>query len=208
MIKSIALLTLSATVLLAFDAKVSRGDVIVSINELNQTHAKDASFRLQGGDVICFLEGKGVVTITAEQYKKRLSKRSKSCKVLPTKDKSGKNYLAAIGKNIAAKFSNATESSVAGVSTRALDSNTPIKTALVLDPQTPYLLLSSESWSPLPIHVTIQDSNGSIVAQESNEEETTTAFIFPTKLFKSGYTIHITNGFDELLMESNVTLKN
>ncbi|MBN2825641.1 MAG: hypothetical protein JXQ76_09970 [Campylobacterales bacterium] len=209
MIRAFFISLLGSSLLLAFEAKVTKADVVVAVNELNQTHLKDSTFTLKAGDLVCFVDGDGIVSIQAQGYKKRLSKRTKGCKLLPSTNQKSKDYITLLGDKIVSKFGKAKETSVLGVSTRSAPPRRGMqdKKAIIITKEMRYLILSNNQWGPLPVRVIISDEQNNTILSESNEEEIETLFIFPAALLKNGYKVTITNAFDEALVDTHIVIK-
>jgi len=202
MIKVILPLLISTLLLSAYNAEVKKDSVSLLINDQVQNHEAGKTFALKAGDLVCFISGEGRVVIKGEKYSKQLSKRSKSCKRLPTVNKETKDYLALSTKRIIANFENAKETAVAGVSTRSVSTGETITTPLTIKSDLKYLIIENDKWGPLPVSIEIINTQGEVVASDSNEEELVTSFVFPISVLKEGYTIKVANAFDELLVNS------
>jgi F420-0:gamma-glutamyl ligase len=204
MIKLILPLLISTGLLSAFNAEVKKDSVSLLINDQAQNYEVGKTFALKAGDLVCFVSGEGRVVLKGEKYSKQLSKRSKNCKRLPTANKETKDYLALSTKRIIANFENAKETSVAGVSTRSVTTGETITTPLTIKRGVKYLIIENDKWGPLPVSIQIVDTQGEVVAMDSNEEELVTTFVFPVSVLKEGYTIKVVNAFDELLVKSEI----
>jgi len=195
---------ISTVFLSAFNVEVKKDSVSLLINDQAKSYEAGKTFTLKAGDLVCFTSGKGRVVIKGEKYSKQLSKRSKSCKRLPTGSKETMDYLALSTKRIIANFENANETAVAGVSTRSVTTGETITTPLTIKSGMKYLIIENDTWGPLPVSIEIVNTEGETVTTDSNEEELTTSFVFPVSVVKEGYMIKIVNAFDELLVKSKV----
>lgn len=202
MIKVILPLLISTVLLSAFSAEVKKDSVSLLINDQAQNYEAGKTFTLKPGDLVCFVSGEGRMVIKGEKYSKQLSKRSKSCKRLPTGSKETKDYLTLSTKRIIANFENAKETAVAGVSTRSVTTGETITTPLTIESGLKYLIIENDKWGPLPVTIQIVDAQGEVLASDSNEEELVTSFVFPISVLKEGYIIKVVNAFDELLVNS------
>jgi len=206
--KKIISLALVATVaIFAFDAEVKKGSVSLQINEKDFSYDAGKTFSLQAGDLICFISGDGRVVIKGDKYSKQISKRSKSCKRLPTVGSNKQDYLSLVGGKIAAKFGKTKETTVAGVSTRSTTTSETLTTPLILKKENKYLVLENDKWGPLPVSIKILNKKGEVIATEVNEEDVLTSFVFSCSVLKDGYRVEVVNAFDEALVKSVIEMK-
>ena len=192
----------------AFNAEVKKGAVSLLVNDVSKEFEAGSKFSLKAGDLVCFVSGEGRVVIKGDKYSKQLSKHSKSCKRLPFADKKGTDYLALANERLVEHFGKAQESSVSGVSTRAVSTGKVLTEPLILSEEVKYIVIENEMWGPLPVTIRIFDTKGGLVATETNEEELLTSFIFPVSLVKEGYRIEVSNAFDEPLVKASVHFQN
>ena len=201
MIKVILPLLISTLHLCAFNAEVKKDSVSLLINDQAQNHEAGKTFALKAGDLVCFISGEGRVVIKGEKYSKQLSKRSKSCKRLPTGSKETKDYLALVGSRMVEKFGQSQETAVAGVSRKSAKNDT-VKNKIIINNTVKYLIIENDQWGPLPVVLQVVDAEDKVIASETNEEELLTSFVFPVSMIKEGYTVKVSNAFDELLLDS------
>ena len=190
--------------LFAFTAEVKKDTVSILVNDKSQSYESGKTFELNEGDLVCFSSGEGRVVIKGENYSKQLSKRSKSCKRLPVKNKETKDYLALVSAKVVSKFGKSKETAVAGVSTRSTTTSATITSSLNIKSGVKYLIIENDKWGPLPVSIQIVNTQGEVVATDSNEEELVTSFVFPISVVKEGYMIKVVNAFDELLVRSTI----
>ena len=202
MIKILLTTLITTVTLLAFNAEVKKDSVSLLINDQTQNYEAGNTFTLKPGDLVCFVSGEGRVVIKGEKYSKQLSKRSKNCKRLPTANKDTKDYLALTTNRLIANFEDSKETAVSGVSTRSVTTGETITTPLNIKGDVKYLIIENDKWGPLPVSIQIVNTQGEVVAIDSNEEELVTSFVFPISVVKEGYTIKVVNAFDELLVNS------
>ena len=194
---------LSTVLLSAYNAEVKKDSVSLLINDQAQSYEVGKTFALKAGDLVCFISGEGRVVIKGEKYSKQLSKRSKSCKSLPTGSKETKDYLALASNRIVEKFGQSQERAVAGVSLKSAKSQTD-KNKMIIKNTVKYLVIENDTWGPLPVVVQVIDVEGQVIATETNEEKLITSFVFPISMIKEGYTINVSNAFDEILLKSEI----
>lgn len=196
-----------ASPVLAFDAEVKKADVIVIINNQSKMYGVGEVFVLQAGDIICFDKGAGRVAIKGKggnkNYKKQLSKRSKSCKHLPSENGKETLYAKGVLKTVVSLFQKSKEKSVDGVSRNT--GETDILTAPIsINKLAKYLAIENSSWGPLPIVLEIIDDKGEVVEKMENEVDINTSFIIPTSLLKEGYGVRVFNSFEDELINSKI----
>ena len=206
MTKLILTSLIATLTLFAYNAEVIKGDVTIKVNEINQSHKLGDIFTLEGGNLVCFVSGDGKIIIKGDKYSKKISKRS-SCKSLPTLKKEDKGYLALANSAMSSKFGKSSEETVNGVSTRAVSTAKTEKKDITIAKETKYLILENKNWGPLPVTVKILDDKGEVVAEDVNEDDDISSFVFPGSIIKDGYVVKVINGFDELLVDSKVVIK-
>ncbi len=194
---------IATSILFAYNAEVVKDAITIEINQENQNYKIGDKFILKGGDLVCFISGDGKILIKRGKYSKKISKRSK-CKNLPIVKKEDKNYLALASSAISIKFGQAKEELVHGVNTRSVTTPQTDKRDITLSISTKYLILENKSWGPLPVSVQILDTTGQVMAEDVNEDEDLSSFVFPTSFIKTGYQVKVTNGFDEFMVDSSI----
>lgn len=202
-------IVLCTGLLASFSAEVKRDSVVLQINKEIKTYTKGENIGLKSGDIVCFVSGDGRVVIKGENYKKQLSKRSRSCKFIP-KLKATSNSIYSEVKNLSNKmvvaFKVSQETMTSGVSTRSVNQETSDIKSLVIPKENYFISLESSTWGPLPIKLEIFDTKGLLIDTLINEEDSNTVFILPTNRLKDGYSLKVTNVFDDVLLESKVKI--
>lgn len=191
---------------LAYDVEIKKENVILLVNDKNVSYSKGDKFTLSAGNVICFSNGNGRAVITGKNYRKQLSKRSKSCKYLKGEDTKAVQYTTAIRNGVVSMFSKSKEKSVDGVSRKSVESDT-LTAPIALSNETKYLAVENSTWGPLPITLEILDKKNKVVKTMINEEDEFTSFIVPRSLLFNGYTLKVTNTFDEVLVNSTIYIQ-
>jgi hypothetical protein len=200
--KIILLNIIAITSLFAFSGEVKKDTVELQINESISKYEKGAKITLHGGDFVCFVSGNGRIVIQGDGYKKQLSKRSRSCKVLPiVKDKENKeSYLDSSKNMVVSFFAVAEEKAVDGASRKSIvQDNNSQAVEMHLSNENSFVKIQSISWGPLPVTLKVFDQDGTLVDTMVNEEEIKTSFIFPASRVKNRYTLQVSNAFDEKL---------
>jgi len=204
--KKIVFVILIATIsLFAFKAEVKKETVYLLINDKNISYKAGEIFSLKAGDLVCFISGNGRVVIKGDKYRKQISRHTKSCKTLPSKDNNKKNYISLVTNKIVETFSNTKESVVNGVSSKG--SIELINNNLIhLNKNSKYLILKSKEWGPLPVTIQILDNKGEVIISDINDNDDLASFIFPIQNLKDGYIINIYDGFDKLKVKSTIRM--
>ena len=192
---------LASSMLLAFNAEVKKADVNLLVNDQNVSYKAGDTFMLNAGDMVCFVKGDGRVIIKGKSYKKQLSKRSKSCKHLPNEDGKPTSYTKIVKNEVISIFGKSKEKSVDGVSRKAVETDT-LTAPIAFGKKAKYLAIENSTWGPLPVTLKVLDAKGNVVETMVNEEDVVTSFILPKSMIKEGYTIKVTNAFDEALVNS------
>ena len=205
--RTITLALVTTITVFAFNAEVKKGSVSLQINDKDISYEAGKTFSLQAGDLICFVSGDGRVVIKGDKYSKQISKRSKSCKRLPTVGTDKKDYLALAGDKLVAQFGKSKETAVAGVSTRSTTTSETLTAPLTLKKENKYLILENDQWGPLPVSIKILNKKGEVMASDVNEEDVLSSFIFSRNVLKDGYTVEVVNAFDEALVKSVIEMK-
>jgi len=190
-----------------YDAEVKKADVTLLVNDAEVSHKAGEKFTLQAGDIVCFKEGKGRVVITGNAYKKQISRHTKGCKHLPGDLKEKTDFSQHMTHRVVALFSKAKEERVTGVSRKAVETAETFNAPIALDSDAKYLAVENENWGPLPVTLEVLDESGKSVESMVNEEDVMTSFILPKGMLKEGYTIKVTNAFDELLVNSMIHIE-
>lgn len=192
---------------MAFDAEVKKANVSIIINDQNKAYKVGESFALQDGDIVCFDQGDGRVVIKGsganKNYKKQLSKRSKSCKHLPNESGKAAPYAKSMSNSVVSLFQKSKEKSVDGVS-RAKETAEILTAPISINKAAKYLAIENSSWGPLPIILEILDNKGEMVEEMENEDDIITSFIIPTSLLKEGYVVKVFNSFEDELINSKI----
>jgi len=205
--KIIVLSTLSTLMLLAYEAEVKKADVTLLINQEAKEYKVGSKIALNQKDVVCFQSGKGKVLITGKDgYKKQLSKRVKSCKILPGDANATNGSLVDGIKNGVLSFvATAKEEAKAGASRKG--SETKIFTKdIEVDSKSKYALIINNKWA-LPVKMKIVNKDGKAIDTMVNEDEDTTLFALSIAELKSGYTIKVIDGWNKVVINSKVKLK-
>lgn len=207
--KKLLISLLFITNLFAFNAEVKKADVKLQVNDNTVEYKKGDTFNLNGGDIICFVDGKGRVIIKGDSYKKQLSKRSKLCKKLPLSKESSINYVAQIQSKIVNVLASAQEEEVDGVSRKSVDNSSTIGKDIVVDSKKKFIVIESENWGPLPVTLAVYDKNNNRIEESVNEEDVETSFIIPSSVITrdGGSRIEVLNAFGDQLLNSKVQIK-
>ncbi len=194
MIHAVVIWLMMSYTLLAFDAQVDGGDVVLMVNEINQTHKAQTKLKFNDGDTVCFVSGEGVLKIKNDT--KTLTQENKSCKYFGDFTNTQTNGTSPTRGKMqdAISYRNATSSEI---------DTTPI----AIKATDKYLHIKSKVWSPRTITIKIFDTQGKVVATDANKNNPVTSFIFPTDILKDGYRVKVMDGFDGVLMDSLVVNK-
>ncbi len=205
--KLLLLSTVVCATLFAFNAEVKKGDVTLQINKDIKSYTKGNNVPLKSGDIVCFVEGNGRVVIKGENYKKQLSKRSRSCKVIPNSKGNSNTYtkdLEKVGENIIIALSNTQEDEITGVSRKSVEQETSTQEFISISKEKLFIAVASSKWGPLPIVLEVFDTKGALVDTLINEDDTETLFILPVNRVEDGYKIKVTNMFEDILFNPTV----
>lgn len=201
--KQIIIGTIVTSALFGFNAEVKNASVDLLINDQKKVYKANETFTLNAGDMICFVEGDGRVIIEGKNYKKQLSKRTKSCKHIPTEDGKSTSYAQALQNSVISIFEKTKEKSVDGVSRQNVESDT-LTTPIFIALKAKYIVIENSTWGPLPMTLELLDEKGTIIETMINEEDITTSFILPRSIINDGYVIKVSNAFEETLMNSKI----
>ena len=200
--------TVICATLFAFNGEVKKDSVKLQINKDIKSYKKGEVIPLKSGDILCFVEGDGRIVIKGKNYKKQLSKKSRSCKVIPDTKGNSSTYtkdLAKIGENIIVALSSSQEVVLPGVSRKSVEQETSTQKFISISKEKQFIAVASSEWGPLPIRLEVFDTKGSLVDTLINEDDTETLFILPVNRVKEGYILKVTNMFDDILF--NPTIK-
>ncbi len=194
---------MTTATLFAFNAEVKKAPVTLVINEQKKVLKKGEKFSLNVGDVICFKEGDGRVVIVGKNYRKQLSKRTKSCSHLPGNSGEPAGYSKLLQQRVVSMFEKTKEMSKDGVSRKGLTSET-FTEPITLGKDAKYLAIENDAWGPLPITLELLDEKGTVIETMTNEEDILTSFILPRGMLIDGYSIKISNAFGDFLVDSKI----
>jgi len=193
----------------AFTGEVKKDSVKLQINQSIKTYKNGATIALNAGDIVCFMEGNGRVVLKGINYKKQLSKHSRTCKQLPiTKgDSSNYSYLAEVEKHVVTFFSDAKEKEVGGVSRKTITQDISTQRVITISQEKQFIAIKNSQWGPLPVRLEILNSSDDLVDTFQNEDDVITSFILLVNSLKEGYTIKVTNAFDDVLVNAKIEIK-
>jgi len=179
---------------------VKDANVTITINSEEKNLTKDTNISLEEGSIICFKEGRGRIIINGV---KQLSIDSNgSCETLAVSEEFNlTKWLNEKTKSIVALFSDSKEEKGYGIGARdAKTLTTKYKTYSLADGKKE-MVIYSEIFGPLPVTLTIKDTNKKVVQTFVNEESIKTFFRVPTDLLDVNYTVQVTNMFDDVLLD-------
>jgi len=206
----LVLISFLSTSAFAYNAIVKKADITIIINDQSKSYSAGESFTLQNGDIVCFDKGDGRVVIKGsganKNYKKQLSKRSKSCKHLPDGNGKALPYTEKISASVVSLFQKSKEKSMDGVS-RAKRETEILTAPISIKKAAKYLAIENSSWGPLPIVLEILDENNEVIEEMENETDIQTSFIIPTSHLKEDYSIRVLNSFEDELINSKIHLQ-
>jgi hypothetical protein len=193
--------------LLAYRVEVKQNDVTLQINDLTIPAHPGKHFELSAGDVVCYKQGAGRITIVGKTYKKQLTSHHVStCVKLPSEDGKPVAYAKKIRNAVVSFLADAHEERVDGISRK--DAKLTKQEAVIeLPAQAQFLEVSSKRWGPLPVTLKITDANGTVKETIVNEEETGSAFIVTRDLVSGGCSLTVCNAFDDVMLHAKIKEK-
>lgn len=201
--RNLLTIIVSSMALFGAEAVVKKADVTLLVNDVEKHYEAGKKFHLDGGDIVCFKEGKGRVVITADGWRKQISSHTKGCKHLPVSGEEESHLASHTAQKVIALFSKAEEEQVAGVSRKSSETQVITK-PILLTKDTKYILIENDTWGPLPVTLTIYDEKKQTVENMANNEDILTSFVVPRAMLKKNYLLRVTNSFGDVLLESKV----
>ena len=188
--------------LMAFTLEVKKSPVILQINEHNKSYIKGEKVTLKGGNLVCFVEGTGRVIIKGEGFEKQLSEHNPICTELPikkTKSEQKTSFLSSIKNRVITFLGDAVESEQEGLSRTYETQENNVSKTIFLNKNDKFIYIKSSEWGPLPVTLSIFNSESNVTHTFKNEDDLTTLFIVPWYLVHNKDIIKITNRFDDVL---------
>jgi len=179
---------------------VKDANVTITINSEEKNLTKDTNVSLEEGSVICFKEGRGRIIINGV---KQLSIDSNgSCETLAVSEEFNlTKWLNEKTKGVVALFSDSKEEKGHGVGVRTAKNLTIKHGTYNLADGKKEMVIYSENFGPPPVTLIIKDANKKVVQTFEKEESLKTFFRVPTDLLDVNYTVQVTNGFNDVLLD-------
>jgi len=179
---------------------VKDANVTITINSEEKNLTKDTNVSLEEGSVICFKEGRGRIIINGV---KQLSIDSNgSCETLAVSEEFNlTKWLNEKTKGVVALFSDSKEEKGYGVGARTAKNLTIKHGTYNLADGKKEMVIYSENFGPPPVTLIIKDANKKVVQTFEKEESLKTFFRVPTDLLDVNYTVQVTNGFNDVLLD-------
>ena len=209
--KILLFLLLGFTLLFASHLVVRDGDALLLINGYKVKVHKDQNLTLEPGTMVCYEGGSGKVIIDG---KKELSHQTKECWQIPVDDAGAiRKLLSSTHKSIQII------TGIQEVSTDESESNTTLRSAttigpesagkkpIILSPEKRELILYNSTYGPLPVTMSIQKPDGSVVKRLVNEDNIHTLFRVPASYLENDSKITVTNAFGEKLLDKRVEIQ-
>lgn len=204
MIKYIVSLSLIGSVICAGELEVKKSDVVISLNGVEKVMKKSERLVLGDGILVCFKSGDGRVIIN---NRRQLTKKSKKCYQTPlSKGFDIASYIEKAKSKITLATIGDKEKVIHGVSTKAI-ANLDDGHDIIIENPSDDLVFYSEKFGPHPITMYLKDEKGKELLSFENEDNEITFFQLTSSSIKSGYSIEILNGFDEILLSKKILIK-
>lgn len=201
--KKIVLSTCMAVSLFAVDMQVKKGDVVVSINTQEVNFKKGDVSTLDEGTTICYVSGEGKLAIP--ELKKQLKKAGR-CLMVPISEGSATSYMADMKNKATVAFWDSSESVRHGAGTKG-QTEFDAEGSFIVKAEEKELLIYGKEFGPLPVLVLLKDESGNeLMSVENNESETTIVHI-GKKSLKTGMSVEIYNGFEELMLSKKIVVE-
>jgi hypothetical protein len=201
--RKIVLSALLVSSLFAVDMQVKKGDVIVNINTQEVAFKKGSKSVLSEGTTICYVSGKGKVVIP--ELKKQLKKAGR-CLMVPIAEGSVTTYMQDMKNKATVAFWDSSESVRHGAGTKG-QTEFNNDGAFVLTPDQKELVIFGKEFGPLPVVVVLQDADGNEIMSFENEESETTLVHIGKQTLKTGMSVEVYNGFEELMLSKKVVVE-
>ena len=201
MFKYISLLAMTSS-LFAVGATVKKADIVVSVNAKEVALKKDAHIELTEGSTVCFVSGKGKLTIPT--LKKQLKKPNR-CLTLMNSVSEVTSYIKDIKNSLNVSLWDSSEDVHHGVGTKGkteYDSNAPI----VVKKGQKELVVTGE-FGPLDVTTLLLDKNGKEVMVFENTDSDITVVKIPKEQLQTGMRLEIYNGFEDLLVRKRIIIE-
>jgi hypothetical protein len=189
--------------LFAVDIEVKKGDVLVSINAQEVKFKKGDKSALEEGTTICYKSGEGKVAIP--ELKKQLKKPGR-CLMIPISEGSATSYIADMKNKATVAFWDSSESVRHGAGTKG-QTEFDTEGSFVVKSEEKELLIYGKEFGPLPVLVVLKDEAGSELMSFENEESETTLVRIGKQNLKTGMSLEIYNGLEELMLSKKVVVE-
>lgn len=202
MFKIIAL-SLVVSSLFGVQISVKKADVLITINTQELSMQKGQKQELKEGTTLCYISGKGKVVIP--ELKKQL-KKSGRCLMIPLTNSTAQSYASSIKDMATVAFWDSSESVRHGAGTKG-ETEFDSSEAFILNNEQKELLIYGKEFGPLPVVIILKDEKGNELMSFENEESETTIVHIGKNQLKTGMSVEIYNGFEELMLSKNVVVE-
>ncbi len=199
---NLLLLLLSSIVWAECVMKVKNGDVTLKVDDKSKSYKNNSQITIRGNSKICIVNGKGVVDLVCKDKQVFSNLTSKDNDCISTNSNSG---IIKAWKSFVAYFKHTPELLVMGSSTRGGKNNAIIET-VELNRYQKTFIIEDETWSPIPIKLTILNSNNK-KKKEYISNSKITKFEIEVKNLKNSDKLIITNKYDNELATIIVKIK-
>ena len=191
MIKNIFLLSVVSVLLLANSLEVQDNKVTLLYNGMEENLTIGTYELKKDIHEVCFKGGKGKVIFNQTFH---LSNSSEiSCYELTSK----KGFT---WSNLYAYFKNTGSDGGHAVARKAITVNETETTELIVPSNEKYIRIEMQDLGPLPIKLFIYNNQHEVIKEFVNQDDSKTMFKIETALLKNGYTLELSNYFDDILM--------
>ena len=186
----------AVSVLSANSLIVKDGDVIASINNVENSLKSGNELALDYGSTVCFKSGNGRLLIDENIQLKKPNK----CYLVPVPEGFDiKDYIAKAKDTVMITMIDSSENVKHGVSTKGTNDLDDGKD-IVLKNSSEDLVIYSKEFGPHPVMINLKDEKGNIIMSVENEESDITFFKVANSSIKSGYQVEVLDGFESPIL--------
>ena len=192
---------------------LSNGLITLLVNTTKKEYRTGNQLNLKEGDKVCFVKGKGFITIEGGKRSLSLSHENHECKTLEKIVKVSSSFPQLSLKSSEGTVAGITRGAELSINKTRLSVEKGIYTSPLYPDKNGNLRIESDSWitsnSRLPIVLQLIDPKGYVVNHFTSHTKGKTSFVLPKPLLadKHGYTVTISNQRADVMLNSIFYLK-
>ena len=201
MFKVLLLAALTSS-LFAVEAEVKKASIIISVDSKKLSLKKGSRVELKEGNSVCFISGNGKLVLPS--LKKQLTK-PKRCVTISSSESKLLSYAQDMKNKLTVSFWDSTESVRHGTGTKGKTEYDSSENIVIGKNQKELFVIGE--FGPLDVQVVLRDSDGEEVLVFENSDRDLTLVRIPKKQLKTGMSLEVYNGFEDLLLSKKIVVE-